>query len=397
MDRGMEDVRKEIPLIKLEWGMTKKHKVELFSPRYEGTRFMEHRFPLDLLDDLSTLKNMTIEMAKALYLEKNPERKRVPKNFTNDISIELESIEPGSTVPKLILITPMEGLFPWQNAEYFTEAPERIKKAIELAHLDREVYNSIISDKVLSYFNHFGSNLKEDERIVFGNGAKSKVVLDKTTRKRLVLAASKTKEYNAPFELRGIVTALDKERKTFEIQSVTAGKIKGEYTAEHLEVLQQGLILMEDQRKIYIRGTGTFNESDRLLKILKIEDQIVLEAFDVPARLEELTQLPKGWLDGEQGEPLSKKATIGLGETFDRWFDSENLPLPATFPTPEGNIQFEWSINDCEISIKVDLTSNHAEFYALNTKDHSEYSDSMDLTSREDWNKINQKIREIYG
>jgi hypothetical protein len=101
--------------------MSDKHTIELYSPCYDGPRFKEHRLPIDLVDDLLMLRNMTIEMAKAIYLEKNPGRQRVPRNFTNGISIELESIDPGSTVPKLVLITLMSGLFPQTNSDFFID------------------------------------------------------------------------------------------------------------------------------------------------------------------------------------------------------------------------------------------------------------------------------------
>lgn len=376
--------------------MADKHKIEIYSPCYEGSRFEEHRFPIDLVEDLSMLRNMTIEMAKAIYLEKNPTRQRIPRNFINGISIELEGIYPGSTIPKLVLITAVSGLFPEENTKYFVEAPHRIKNAIEAAHLNQDL-KAMLPNNVLDYFNKLGSNLKDDERIIFGDKINSKAILDKESRKRLVLTASKAKEYKAPFELRGIITALDKERKTFEIQTAAGVKIKGEYVPESLEMLQTALVDMEMGKKVLIKGVGTFNIYDKLTKIDGLEETVILDPLDVPARLEELNQLAQGWLNGEQGERIDVPATKWLGETFDQWFDSENLPLPATFPTPEGNIQFEWSINHEEISLLVHLESKQAEFYALNTHNQTDRSETLDLKTDEGWIKLNQLINVIHG
>jgi hypothetical protein len=376
--------------------MIDKHKIEIYSPCYEGSRFEEHRFPLELVDDLLMLRNMTIEMAKAIYLEQNPERKRIPKNFTNGISIELESIEPGSTIPKLVLITAMSGLFPQENTVYFTEAPGRIKNAIEAAYLKKD-FIDVVPNSVLNYFNQLGSNLKEDERIIFGDKAHSSVILDKESRKRLVLAASKAKEYNGPFELRGIITALDKDRKTFEIHAANGARIKGEYAPDQLDILQSALVEMERGRKVLAKGVATFNATDKLVKIDTLEEAVTLDFLDVASRLEELTQLAQGWLDGEQGELLDIEAAKWLGEKFDQYYDSDNLPLPATFPTPDGNIQFEWSINDHEVSVAVDLTSKLADFYALNIQNQKEMAESLALKADEAWVRLNQLIRDIHG
>ena len=106
------------------------HIEQIYSPRYQGERFSQHRMPLDLLEDLETLQKMTIDMAKYLYLEKN-DKKRIPKNFTHGISFELDSLNEGSTIPKIVLVASMTGLFPQQNVEYFLEASRKIINVIE--------------------------------------------------------------------------------------------------------------------------------------------------------------------------------------------------------------------------------------------------------------------------
>lgn len=371
-------------------------KIDIFSPCYDGSRFEEHRFPLELMEDLFALRNMTIEMAKAIYLENNKNRKRVPRNFTNGISIELESIQPGSTIPKVVLIAALSGLFPHENTHYFTEAPQRIIRAIEAAHLDQN-FKDALPSSILKYFNQLGSNLKEDERIIFGEKNNSKAILDKESRKRLVLAASETKEYNGPYELRGIVTALDKERKLFEVQTITGFKLKGEYTPQYLEVLQAAFVEMELGRKVLIKGIGAFNASDKLLKIESMNDATCLDILDVPARLEELAQLKQGWYDGFYGEPFDEAALNELGNDFDQFYDSENLPLPATFPTTDGNIQFEWSSKGCEISLSVEPESKKGEFFSLNTIDKTETSEELDLNTDQSWIKLNQLIQALHG
>ncbi len=76
------------------------NKKEIFSPRYTGARFAQHAMPLELLEDLKVLQEMTLEMAKQIYLLENQDRQRVPKNFDSRIFFELQSINEGSTIPK---------------------------------------------------------------------------------------------------------------------------------------------------------------------------------------------------------------------------------------------------------------------------------------------------------
>ncbi|MCU0402317.1 MAG: hypothetical protein MUE75_15145 [Algoriphagus sp.] len=377
--------------------MDDKHKIDIYSPCYEGSRFADHRFPLELVDDLLMLRNMTIEMAKALYIEKHSGRQRVPRNFTSGISIELESIEPGSTIPKLVLVSAMGGLlFPSPHLQYFQQAPERIKNAIEAAHLGQD-FRQFVPDSVLNYFNNLGSNLRDDERIIFGDKQQSKAILDKESRKRLVMAVSKVKEYNKQFEIRGTITALDKERKTFDIQPVIGSKIKGEYSQEFLDELQDALFKMEVNQRIWLKGSGVFNASDKLQKIESISEAIPLDPLDVPSRLDEFLNLRDGWFDGEQGLSFDPNGLAWLGNTFDSNFNNEAFPLPASFPTLNGNVQFEWAINGYQLSLEVFLKEKQADFYAYNVQTKDEKEEKLDLSQNEGWIQLNKLMQEIHG
>lgn len=362
----------------------------IYSPRYEGSRFEEHRLPLELVDDLLTLRNMTVEMAKALYLRDNEGRQRVPKNFTNGISIELAGIAPGSTIPQLLLVAALQAGSPANTGyvDYFMRATEHILHAIEIAHGNQNPQGTL-PDHVLNHFNRLGRNLREDERIVFGD---TPAVLDRDSRKRLVLAASKAQEYKAVFELRGIVTAMDKAQKTFEIQTAAGAKVKGNYPPEYLDVLQEAFVNMEAGKKVLLKGTGVFNAEDKLMSIETVEEAAELEPLDVPARLEELALLPQGWLDGEAGAPLDPAGIKWLGGVFEQSYDSDTLPLPATFPTPDGNIQFEWSLNGQEIALTVDLATRQGAYYALHTQTQAEIAEDLNLTSSDAWQHLNHLI-----
>jgi len=371
-------------------------KIELFSPCYTGKRFDSHRLPVDFVDDLLILKKMTIEMAKDIYLKTNPDRKRVPKNFTTGISIELERIEPGSTIPKLVLIILMTNLFLDSNHECFAKAPRQITEIIEAAYLNSDL-STIAPESVLNCFNQFGNNLQDDEQIIFGDKETSKAIYNKESRKRLQLAASKSKHYTESRELRGKITALDKDRKSYEIQLSSGQKIKGQYQASDLDTLQEAFVKLEKNQKIWMKVIGVFNANDKLQNIHLIEESNLLDPLDVQARLEDLSLLSDGWLDGEQGKSLDTEAIKWLGDTFENSFNAEKLPLPATFPTPSGNVQFEWSFDDYEISLEVNLDTKKAVFYALNIKNNVEETEELNLSTSDDWNKLNQKIQVLHG
>lgn len=379
--------------------MTEKHHtIEIYAPKYEGERFKEHRFPLDLIEDLYVLREMTIEMAKQIYLEKNTDRLRIPKNFSRDISFELEGISPGSTIPKILLVSGLSGMFPQANQVYFEEAPNRIIKAIEVAYSGNANITDYASPQVLKYFDQFGKKLRDGESIRFSKeGAASQAVLNKESRKRLLLASSRSNEYTASLSVRGLVTALDKDRRSFDVQLPNGVKVKGAYSEEHTKNLQEALFGLEDGQKVLIKATGTFSASDKLKAIHDVEEMILLDSFDVPSRLEELSLLKQGWLDGSQGEPLNRNGLNWLSETFEDYYNSDDLSLPAAFPTPDGNVQFEWSFESNEISLEVDLATQKADYFELDTASKKEKSEQLNLADEGDWRKLNELLLTIKG
>lgn len=367
-----------------------KHIEEIYSPRYQGERFSQHRMPLDLLEDLETLQKMTIDMAKYLYLEKNG-KKRIPKNFTHGISFELESLKEGSTIPKIVLIASMTGLFPQQNVEYFKEASKKIIDAIEVAeNEENKIFN--LPESVLFHFNNLGKKLQDDESIEFKSGSTaSKAKFTKESRKRLILASSKEKEYRAEINIKGLIIAVDKSRQSFEIQLMNGDKVKSYYQMMHQDAIMEAFIKMENKQRLIILGNGVFNSSDKLINIHSIEDISLLDTFDVATRLEELSFLNDGWMNGE-GINLDKDGLIWLAEHFELNYNSELLSLPATFPTLDGHIQFEWTLNNYEVSLEVNLQDKSGDFYCINIQTKEETTTALDLLNSNDWKKLNELI-----
>ncbi len=332
---------------------------------------------------------MTVEMAKYIFKEKNSGRERTSRNFTSGISFELESIEEGSTIPKIVLMTSMVGLFPAQAVTYFEDASSRIIEAVQAANDGKDMHQ-FLPDHVLDYFNRFGKKLGNDDFIEFSPEKEKKAKFTKETRKMLILASTKANEYTEDVSVRGMITAMDKHKSSFEIQNINSQKVRGTYSPENLELLQHAFVNLEKKQKVLIKATGFFRRNGKLESLNEIEEVVLLEEFDVPARLEELAQLKQGWLDGE-GAPLNASGIEWLARTFDENFDSI-LPLPATFPTPDGNIQFEWSLGNWEASLRVNLRTHLATFEELELSTAIDNEVSLDLNTEDDWRSLNQFI-----
>lgn len=129
---------------------------------------------------------------------------------------------------------------------------------------------------------------------------------------------------------------------------------------------------------------------------MTIAEQInILAPLDVPARLDEFRNMRDGWLDGEGAAP-DHAGLDWLAESFKRFYP-DDAPLPFTYPTPSGGVQFEWSAGGQEISLEVDLRTRQSVWHRLNISTLSDDERELNLESAASWNWIGAQIVRLSG
>ena len=373
---------------------------EFLRPRLTGLRFDEGKIPLEMLGDLSVLREMVIEVAKWRYLEENLTRKRSPKGFVDGISLALARIEKGSATPVIDVdfhapqvpgapqLLGMPGLFD----KYFEEARDAIIDAIAAAGSDR-LPTEHLPEKCLEYFDRIGSRLREDESIEFISPVRGRSArLTKESRRKLILA-SRITEMTEEVRVRGSIPEADQDRMSFELLLLEGRKIAGVMSDRHQEVVLDVFNGYKDDRKVLIWGIGKKDRQGNLVTLESIEDIVALDALDVPSRLSELRELESGWLDGEGAAP-DPNSLDWLSAKFDVLYPDE-LPLPHIYPTVEGGVQAEWSLPSHEVSLSIDFTTHAGEWHVLDTGTTTENMKSLNLDDKDDWMRLTQDIRSL--
>lgn len=371
------------------------NKKDIFAPRFKGERFASHRMPLELLEDFKVLQEMTVEMAKQIYLEENQSRQRVPKDFGKGINFELESLDEGSTIPKIVMTFMLSGMFPAHNVEYFEKASERIKDTIQEAAVDGNILE-YAPKSVLHYFNRFGKKLKDDESIEFRpEDSHYKAVFTKNTRRRLVSASTSTGEYSEDISIRGVLVEMDKINNTFQIITSLGKKISGSFDNEIKDQFLEAFSALEGQQKIILKGTGGFSTNDKLKNIIGVESLAILDKNDLGYRLDELSLLKDGWFNGE-GKSLNPEKLKWFSENYENIIALEDIETLA-FPTPEGFLQLEWSYENIEASFLIDLQNQSGEFSSISINSSDDEVDfSVDLTQNEGWMQLKTELENLF-
>ena len=363
-------------------------KQEFFKPTLEGERFQDHTVPLELFKDFAALQEMLIEVAKWEFRKSHPDRERIPRNFTNGLDLHLEAVEEGSAILKISLV--FASLFPTSNLSYFEQAKSDIVAAVAAAEGGRA---PSLPPRYLNYFDRFGRGLRSGESISFQDG-EGRATLTPQTRQQLMRYAA-TKEWTEEAVLRVRVPEADKGRSSFEMELNDGSKLSGTLGDLYRDAVLQAFHNYNTGTDEYVlvQGVVRKDRDGHLKNFEAIEHATSLDPQDVTLRLEELSKLQDGWLDG-RGTAPHKDSLPKLAKLFDTSFDSD-LPLPFFYPTPEGGLQAEWNLGDWSVTLEIALPGMNADYQALNLGTGASRELAFSLASSDEWARLNANLKEL--
>jgi hypothetical protein len=302
------------------------------------------------------------------------------------LELQLEGVEDGSAI--LAIVLSFSALFPPENAKYFEQARTEIVNAIALSVDD---HPQVLPSSYLSYFDRFGRGLRSGESIEFprGNGT---VSLNPEIRKKLIRAAQ-VEFWTEETGLRARVYEADQAHDSFEFELSDGTRAKAPLDDKYRDAVLDAMKGYHDGAFVLIQGVVQRDRADRLKGFESIEHVTPLDRLDVTLRLEQMTAIGNGWLDGKGVAPDRGKL-IWLAEQFDALFDG-NLTLPYLYPTAEGGVQAEWTLNGREVSLEIDLENKQAEYQALNLKDDTCSEFRFSLADQDGWNKLNEALKQL--
>jgi hypothetical protein len=365
---------------------------EFLRPELVGARFEDHAIPLDFLKDLAAFEELVISVAKAEWIKANPGRKRTPRGFMSGVTVKLKQVDKGSAIPVLTVLIASSSLPPGAvplQQEYLERARTQIVEAVAAAEAGGNP-TDYLPAKSLAYFDRFGRGLHDGESISFSRDRENGTArLTPQTRRRLVLAVPGVLFITDDVLRRGIVIATNDAQNTFTIRLANGHEVQAPLHTEHRDSILDAQKEAPLGVRVAVRGIGQFNRLEKLVKFEAVEDVTPLEPLDVPARLEELKLLKEGWLNGD-GKPLDGALLDKLGDFFTVYYPNE-LPLPYTFPTENGGVQFEWRLNKASPEIEIDLASFHGEWLS-----HDDEA-TIDLSSATGWMDLSERISALSG
>jgi hypothetical protein len=364
---------------------------EFLKPRLVGRRFEDHSIPVEVLKDWAAFEGLIVEVARWLYLEENPKRKRTPRGFAQSFSLHLSQIEPGSAVPVLELPHMPGNLVPGVFANWFEKARDRVLDAIEAVSAGRPL-DDLLPKSLLAYFDQFGRSLRDDEQVEFNRGAnRSPVIYDRRVRKTLVLKSAT--EYRSEESVRGSMSELNLENLTFTLKLISGEKLVGGFS-EELRSAAHAALGAYGESLVMVEGAVVRDQLDARRRIEQVTRIEQLDPLDVPARLEGIGVLRDGWMDGEGVRPPAAGLAWLAGAWAEYW--PEDAPLPYVYPILSGNLQLEWTFRATVVSVETFLTERTASLLASSIHDGAIVEElAVNLASDEGWGRLVEAIRRL--
>ncbi|MCL2033017.1 MAG: hypothetical protein FWG96_07120 [Methanomassiliicoccaceae archaeon] len=356
---------------------------------FRGKRFDFHTLPIDILPDILAFEKLIKHCAAKKYMEQHPQRERLPRGFKEQVSIGISKISPGSTEVGLsFTVYGQQHISLTDEEACYYQAVDEIINAIEVI----EEGNSELPEEWAPFFDKFGRSLKEGEEVIIQSGRR-KAEFNKARRHRIL--ATTRKPFTDEIQLWGIVSNIDLEHDKIIVISSEGGvslpvDIDMDIWSNYLIGQVSNKI---SQTKIYIEGIGNFSGVGKLLSIEEVKDIQLLDPLDIQARIEELSHLEDGWLDGT-GKGILKDGAKRVAELFALCYE-EKLPTPHIFPTEDGELQAEWSIGVSELILRVNLETLIGRVVAIDTENDSEKEYECNLSEKLSWDRINSSISEM--
>lgn len=358
------------------------------SPRLVGRRFEQHGLPLDILKDFSVLDEMVKSVAKTLYLIDHPQRQRVPRNFLDDISLQIVNLEEGSTIAKIALVSlsASSELLATPAQEYAEKARDSIISTIEATADGNTTYHSSLTQAQLLMFDRFGCRLQEGESIVFTVAqTERQVEFTRDVRRSLVSRAS-SNGYKEAVSIYGAMSEVDQDKKSFMLNTIKGQRLLiKKYEDDQANDVITAISQYSQGKKVLIHGIGKYSSTGQLESIEELESITLLDTIDFGYQLAEIAALPAGWLNGS-GTVFDKAQLQKLYSLFRENYTFEKDPW--LYPAQDHTLFAEWESGYWRLSMEIDTSNFLGDFYAINIDNDRDFSQSFDLSNSENWKRL---------
>lgn len=346
--------------------------------RLSGERFEGGRLPVDALVEIQRYQEIVLAAARREWLDEHPDEE-LPEGFNESFGLTITTLEAGSAQVLL------ERTETHEFDRFYDRGRDEFDREVNtLLTPDEPVTNAPLFEE--KAFQDLAASLLVDEAFIvtaFHDAVEAPVPTSISQAQRVEILVPREKELKTELRKRraalrhredravaGRLHELNPNERSFEIETLHYGKLKGFYKAADItDDLKAVLDVSSKAPVVRIRGDLQFKSGDarRIWNATEVE---LLEIDGQPwsRRLVELASLTPDW-DGEvPGAEMISFASLDAARDLMLRLSNADAVRPSIFPTEEGGVNLEWASPVSVSSIEI---SPDAEFILFNLPEGS--------------------------
>lgn len=248
---------------------------EILKLRFTGPQFAEHGLALTSLGLLSRFQDLLVSTAKAVWLREHQDRKRVPRNYEDQLRLYIRRIERGSAVAPVEVFIGEPG-----QKELWEPEPVEVQNAVTVIHsavsamesmeeLPADFPKSLVSECV-----RWGEKLREEEAIeLIVPGSKSATYNCNVVREFMKYEQASFEEQ---VSIEGEVLEADVRQGRFQLWPDDRTRVVVDFSGDHESTITDAL-RRHANRRLKVTGTAERTPDGTILKLKDITELVVLE------------------------------------------------------------------------------------------------------------------------
>lgn len=334
--------------------------------RLTGKRFDDAHFPVDALHEIIRYQQLIIAAAQATWIAEH-DGEEPTASLGESLELSITEIRAGSAVS--VLERPDSA----DHDELFVDSKNQVDRLLHLLVSDQLTPSNLPTWANTQHLWEFGSSLQPQESIQVQTTSASHrgyITIDRKVRDEKLFPLKRdlkeARRIIPSFKLlNGKVTELNAENTSFEFELTTGKKLHGRFNEPEMMDRFRKYLGTSSQAPLITLAAKVGIRNTEVTKIYNVaclyehDAQPLADLFD---RLNEISNLKKGWLDGENGQEVPLTTILNASQIVSGLDFHTTIP-PRIFPTEDGGILIEWASGEYVASIEI--LQNSFEVYYL--------------------------------
>jgi hypothetical protein len=334
---------------------------ELMALTFEGGRFEDHVAPVEVLAELLTMEKLLFETARHLFLERNPDRKQVPRGFRDAARLLLTSTAHNCFTARVAVATQGDDFVVMEQAR------ARIFAALESVGENEPAAIRSLPTVALDLLASLGRRLHQDEALQLASRSSRPVTINRHVRERLARHIHRPVEWEEGVDGE-VIELKDSEHKI--VVQINANRIEVQFKEVDRPIVIEALSARPVTR-LRLHGLIQHTPGSNRITMKRVDDiglfehERSQEIKTMWERLRLLESVPDGWLNEDSLAPTAA-ARASARSTLARFLaDYVELPKPQIYPGTDGGMLIEWIFGRWAVSFAFDAEGATSDISAI--------------------------------